>query len=88
MKPRRIQLSRRKGWRKPASAVVVARPTHWGNRYAVGEDVVHIDGQRVHVRDRAHAVEIYREWLDRQLAEGAGLGEKIRRELGGHDLAC
>lgn len=29
--PRRIQLSRAKGWRKPAGAVVVARPTRWGN---------------------------------------------------------
>jgi hypothetical protein len=88
MKPKRIQLSGRKGWRKPANAVVVARPSRWGNRYAVGKNVQRIDGQRVHVPDRAHAVQLYREWLDRQLTESAALGDLIRRDLGGHDLAC
>ena len=29
----RIQLSRRRGWRLPAGAVNVARPTRWGNPY-------------------------------------------------------
>ncbi len=29
--PSRIQLSRAKGWRLPAGAVSVARPTRWGN---------------------------------------------------------
>lgn len=37
--PDRVQLSRRAGWRKPANTVVVARPTKWGNPFAVGEDV-------------------------------------------------
>lgn len=31
--PQRIQLSRAKGWRKPEGAVVVARPTIWGNPF-------------------------------------------------------
>lgn len=31
--PKRIQLSRRKGWRKPEGAVVVARPSRWGNPF-------------------------------------------------------
>lgn len=30
----RIQLSRAKGWRKPEGAVVVARPSIWGNPWA------------------------------------------------------
>lgn len=29
--PRRIQLRRTRGWRKPEGAVVVARPSKWGN---------------------------------------------------------
>lgn len=29
--PKRLQLSRRKGYRLPANAVNVARPTKWGN---------------------------------------------------------
>lgn len=38
--PKRIQLRRTKGWRKPKGAIVVARPTMWGNPYAVGGLVV------------------------------------------------
>ena len=33
--PKRIQLSRAKGWRKPAGAVVVSRPSKWGNPWRV-----------------------------------------------------
>ena len=32
--PQRIQLRRTAGWRKPPGAVVVARPTRWGNPFA------------------------------------------------------
>ena len=35
--PKRIRLSRAKGYRKPDGAVVVARPSRWGNPYRVGE---------------------------------------------------
>ena len=35
-RPRRVQLSRRKGWRKPENTVVVARPSKWGNPFAIG----------------------------------------------------
>ena len=34
--PKRIQLRRTKGWRKPEGAIVVARPSKWGNPYWVG----------------------------------------------------
>lgn len=34
--PKRIQLRRTKGWRKPEGAIVVARPSKWGNPYHVG----------------------------------------------------
>ena len=34
--PRRIRLSRAAGWRKPEGAVIVARPTKWGNPYRAG----------------------------------------------------
>jgi hypothetical protein len=37
VKPSRVQLSRRKGWRLPAKTVCVARPSKWGNPYKVGE---------------------------------------------------
>ena len=35
--PRRIQLSRAKGWRMPPNTVKVDRSTIWGNPYRVGE---------------------------------------------------
>lgn len=35
MSPQRIQLRRTKGWRKPEGAIVVARPSRWGNPYVV-----------------------------------------------------
>lgn len=35
--PRRIQLSRQRGARKPPDAIVVARPSRWGNPFVVGE---------------------------------------------------
>lgn len=34
--PRRVQLSRRKGWRKPSNTVVVSRPSRWGNPFTIG----------------------------------------------------
>jgi hypothetical protein len=35
MSPKRIQLQRVKDWRKPDGAVVVSRPTRWGNPFTV-----------------------------------------------------
>jgi uncharacterized protein DUF4326 len=35
--PRRVQLSRARGWRKPPGTVVVARPSRWGNPFRVGK---------------------------------------------------
>jgi hypothetical protein len=71
--PRRIQLSRRKGWRKPDNTVVVARPSRWGNPYAAGKDGV---------IDRAEAVRLYRAHQD-ELDHN-----EIRRALAGKNLAC
>lgn len=35
MKPQRIQQRRTKGWRMPANAKYVGRPSRWGNQYVV-----------------------------------------------------
>jgi hypothetical protein len=43
--PERIQLSRAKGWRKPEGAVVVARPSKWGNPYVVGKTLLLFAGE-------------------------------------------
>jgi hypothetical protein len=39
MKPRRVQLSRKKGWRMPPNTVSVARPGKWGNPFRIGFEV-------------------------------------------------
>lgn len=49
--PQRIQLRRTKGWRKPAGAIVVSRPSKWGNPFSVSE------------YGRAEAIRLYREQL-------------------------
>jgi hypothetical protein len=70
--PRRVQLSRRAGWRMPANTVKVARPTKWGNPFAVAG------------HGRAHAVHLYRGWL----AGMVGAGTLNLAELRGKSLAC
>lgn len=84
--PRRVQLRRTRGYRKPPNAVVVARPSRWGNEFAVGEEVTLDMGGYVHafiVRDRGHAVNLYEMWQ----VDGA-LRAAARAELAGRDLAC
>jgi hypothetical protein len=73
-KPRRLKLSRQKGARLPKGAVVVARPTKWGNPYRIGK------------MTRAEAVAKYRrDFLAGKLKVSAA---DVRRELAGCDLAC
>lgn len=75
MSPRRITLSRRKGWRLPEGAVVVARPTRWGNPFPLKD-----------FPDRAAAIAHYRDWFAQP--EQAELRAAVRAELKGRDLAC
>jgi hypothetical protein len=74
--PHRIRLSRAKGWRKPENAVVVARPTVWGNPYRAGETIA----------SRTEAVRRYEaDLLAGRLRVTAG---DARERLAGKDLAC
>lgn len=85
--PQRIQLRRSKGWRKPAGAVVVSRPSKWGNPWRVGDPHPDPDEGGRAIRDLAEAVALF------ELHAGP-LGlyeldrEELRRELCGRDLAC
>jgi len=81
--PKRIQLRRTKAWRKPEGAIVVSRPSKWGNPY------------RVHGSDAVRAVELFRDMLARAPLGDGNWGlpgepviDTIRRELAGRDLAC
>jgi hypothetical protein len=42
--PERIQMRRTKGWRKPEGAIVVARPSRWGNPFVVGDGYLTFHG--------------------------------------------
>lgn len=77
--PKRIHLSRKKGWRKPEGCIVVSRPSKWGNHIRV----TGVSGV-VTAATPEEAVRRYREML----ALSAPLRNAIRRELGGYDLAC
>lgn len=75
--PQRIQLRRTKGWRKPEGAIVVARPSKWGNPFRVGP----VDDGGM---TRVQAVNAYRY----HLATHPDIALLAQRVLRGHDLAC
>lgn len=86
--PQRIQRRRTPGWRMPAGAVYVGRPTEWGNPWRVGDHAV-IEWP-LHARTQTSreivitpeiAVALYR-WAYTPDANQA------IAELGGRDLAC
>lgn len=90
--PERIQLRRVKGWRKPPGAIVVARPSRWGNpnvleRHDQGWSVRNLRSglATAHFPEaeaRRFAVDAYRAQLTDADVEDAC------RVLAGHDLAC
>lgn len=79
--PERIQLSRRKGWRKPENTIVVSRPSKWGNPWVI----LTSDG-------RALAVQRFKEMLTTDVEARTAFGypdrEQIRAELAGKNLGC
>jgi hypothetical protein len=80
--PSRIQLKRARGWRLPAGAVVVARPSRWGNPFRIGAP----DPDTGAPLSREKAIARYRQYI--RAPEQAGLRQAARRELKGKDLAC
>lgn len=79
--PKRIQMRRDRPWRKDhPDAVIVARPTKWGNPFRVGERYLTSKFGHAKVRDRAHAVALFRASRHARRPDIA--------ELRGKDLAC
>jgi hypothetical protein len=68
----RIQLRRTRGWRKPAGAIVVSRPSRWGNPFPVAE----------------YGLEKSRRLFQAYLTSHPALVDQGRLHLAGHDLAC
>jgi hypothetical protein len=86
--PQRVQLRRTPGYRKPAGAIVVARPGRWGNPFRIGEQ--HPFAGRPMTRD--DTIQLFRSWMtDVVLAAEPFLDNPDRDSievLRGHDLAC
>ena len=83
--PQRIQLRRTRGWRKTEGAVVVARPSRWGNPFPTER------------WGRELAVQLFRDWLNGNLSAeflacervpAPPTAAEIRTGLAGRDLAC
>lgn len=77
--PKRVQLSRRKGYRKPDGAVMVARPSKWGNPYRGPDAAEHFAAEL-----RACMEDFYARPFDLQIRT---IAETVHR-LRGRDLAC
>lgn len=94
--PKRVQLRRTKGWRKPEGAIVVARPSKWGNPWVVHEHTDACDereqwGCPTYVaNDREGAVTHFRHAVLFPVSPQPEVPtpDEIRTELAGKDLAC
>lgn len=98
--PRRVQLSRAKGWKMPPNTVKVDRTTTWGNPYKAGDFISKGPRAGITIRDTAHAVEYFRYWAEEAIAgrafpqdDGgpAPTAEQVRASMEtirGKNLAC
>ena len=87
---KRVQLSRKKGWRMPENTVKVSRPTKWGNPSRISDFIEWTDPSKNRPdqpRRRAAAVERFRAWLW-ETAEGEAITSAASIELRGKNLAC
>jgi hypothetical protein len=82
----RIQLKRSRGWGKPPGAVVVARPSKWGNPYRIGEPATVGDVRMDYPLDANAAVWAFEHALRWGLLPITV--EQVRAELRGKDLCC
>ena len=82
--PNRIRLQRTRGWRKPPEAVVVARPSRWGNPFLLTRNNREeaLRSYRLHVQQR---LQCNSTWLDplrgRDLVCWCGLDEPCHADV-------
>ena len=90
--PKRIQLRRTKGWRKPEGAVVVARPSKWGNPFRVvqvGQTwCVEGWGRRWTTASKEAAVVLAVDLYADAFGRFKSYGLPAPAEVAGRDLAC
>lgn len=92
--PRRFQLKRTKGYRKPEGAVVVARPSKWANPWRICWEGPYVHETK-HDSNRCRPSRIDSITAFRHAVLFPVIGQpqvptvdEIRQELRGKDLAC
>ena len=85
--PRRVRLRRTSGWRKPAGAVVVSRPSKLGNPFAVGTLDPFAQDKPVPMTAEV-AVAHYRSLMEERLAVEPHRWQAELERLRGRDLCC
>lgn len=102
MMPVRVQQRRTRGWRKPENTVSVARPSKFGNPFAIGHTFKVVDSggvitdysqwRSVFIRDSAEAVARYAEWVEGRIRivsfHWRPTRADIRQHLAGRNLMC
>ena len=101
--PKRIQMSRRKGWRKPEGAIYVGRPSKWGNPFIHAQRFGDLDLSlalyhnavtglwRSDLVTKTYPALLsiaYGDHCEFRRRMGEHPLEAAHRELRGHDLAC
>lgn len=77
--PKRIQMSRQRPWlAENPDAVIVARPSVWGNPFRLGVNALSVE----------QAVEMFRDLVTTSGSTWGHFRNTVRVELGGRDLAC
>lgn len=87
MKPKRIRLSRAKGWRLPENTVKVDRSTKWGNPFIVGRDGTQAECVDLYTKLAVGYICLSTNNIEAQRV-ARGWMEKANDELRGLDLAC
>lgn len=93
--PQRIQRRRTKGWRKPGNAVIVSRPSRFGNPFTVA-GAMEWGGAETTEQARELCTTAFRQWLRGNRDWWMGPEADATREriltdlpqLRGKDLAC
>ena len=88
--PERVQMQRRRGWRKPSGCIYVGRPTRWGNPVRVGDGslILQVEGYgspgyygpHARAAGYAHPTLFYEVPLDARPGPAAAV-EVYRREM-------
>ena len=97
--PRRIQLSRAKGWRMPPNTVKVSKPSPFGNPFSIAEAMEREGLSQFECRPIV--VRYFRDWITNPTSDDAclesGFGGRLQAHtrirkglhiLRGRDLAC